>query len=114
MDFSSVIQVSTPECSALANSFCIGLSKILGENIYHPFLYTTLNDDHDMNGEDFTFLNSDVLLLSKLDYITIDNHKYYLTDYQNTDFYEYMNDIQEILIHTNMPVATLYKTSGKN
>lgn len=111
-------QVSTPaECQTTQNTFCIGISKTLGENIYHPFLYTTINNELHMMDEDFTFLNLDVLI-SKLDFILIPNDKqtgkkYYITDYQNTDFYEYMNDIQEVLIHTNMPVATLYKTSKK-
>lgn len=104
-----ITQKSLPsEVDASDNCFCVGISKTLGENIYHPFLYTTLK----INNEDFTFLNLDVLI-SKLNYITIGNNKYFLTDYENTDFYEYMNDIQEILIHTNMPVSTLYKTSKK-
>lgn len=108
------VQVSTPdECKSTQNTFCLGLSKILGENIYHPFLYTTLTISGLYNEtEKFTFLNLDVIM-SKLEYIVVEDKRYYLTDYQNTDFYEYMNDIQEILIHTNMPVATLYKNSKK-
>lgn len=103
-------QKSTPaEVDTTDNAFCIGISLELGQNLYHPFLYTTLT----ISDEKFVFLNLDTIASSGT-YITIDSRDYYITDFQNTDYYEYMNDITEILIHTNMPVATLFKNIKKS
>ena len=104
-----VVQKSTPdEVENTVNSFCIGLSANLGKDLYHPFLYSTIK----INNIDYTFLDLNTVASSGT-FLEIDSKNYYITDFLNNDYYEYMNDITEILIHTSMPVATLYKNIKK-
>lgn len=104
-----ITQKSTPaEVDASDNCFCLGLSANLGKDIYHPFLYLTQT----ISGIDFVFLDLNTVESSGT-FITIESNDYYITDFLNHDYFEYMNDITEILIHTNMPVATLFKNIKK-
>lgn len=104
-----ITQKSTPaEVDATDNAFCLGISSTLGKLLYHPFLYSTIT----IQGEEFVFIDLNTVASSGT-FITINSKDYYITDFLNNDYYEYMSDITEILIHTSMPVATLYKNIKK-
>lgn len=96
-------QISDPEQMQQIedkNAFCMGLSSNLGDMIYRNFSTKTYDN--------YLFLQESGLD----DYLKIElnSENYYIATFSNTDFFEYMNDIKEIIITSNINVVPRIKT----
>ncbi len=108
-DLIDLKQISDPEQmpqmieDVKLDAFCMGLSANLGDMIYRSFSTKT--------NENYLFLQESGLDdYLKIELETTPPQIYYIATFSNTDFFEYMNDIKEIIITSNINVIPRIKT----
>ena len=80
--------------------FCIGFSFNLSKLLLRPILKKTINN--------YDFVIFDTTGFSSYFEIINDGVKYKLLSFSNSDYFEYANDIRQLIISTNLSVQPLY------